>query len=181
MRRVLLVLLRRGSTRCQKKTAIKGARHHPTVHKQTTAMMTTTTTTTTNTTNTNTHDNAPRLVGAAVECADLCAPYITLEEARREREEAERQEERRAEWGDRLESAQRRAFKRARAAMEEVEAKETDDHAAKAAAMMMRERLASPLEMWFSPALERDVTRQKRLVEECLDDVRARAVLLLPE
>ena len=30
--------------------------------------------------------------------------------------------------------------------------------------------------MWFAPALERDVTRQARLVEECLDDVRARAV-----
>jgi hypothetical protein len=30
--------------------------------------------------------------------------------------------------------------------------------------------------MWFAPRLERDVTRQARLVEECLDDVRARAV-----
>ncbi len=55
----------------------------------------------------------------------------------------------------------------ARAAMKE----ETD--AVKAAAM--RERLASPLAMWFAPALERDVTRQKRLVEEYLDDVRERA------
>jgi hypothetical protein len=40
----------------------------------------------------------------------------------------------------------------------------------------MRERLASPLAMWFQPALEREVTRQKRLVEGCLDDVRERAV-----
>jgi hypothetical protein len=29
--------------------------------------------------------------------------------------------------------------------------------------------------VWFEPALERDVTRQTQLVEECLDDVRERA------
>jgi hypothetical protein len=74
--------------------------------------------------------------------------------------------------GDRLERAQIRAFKRARAAMEEEEETNNDD-AAKAAAL--RARLESPLAMWFAPARERDVTRQARLVEECLDDMRARA------
>jgi hypothetical protein len=37
-----------------------------------------------------------------------------------------------------------------------------------------RARLLIPVEMYFSPNKERDVTRQKRLVEECLDNVCAR-------
>ncbi len=85
------------------------------------------------------------------------APYITLEEARKERQEEERNEQRRAKWGDRLGSAALRAHKRARIAGKE----ETDD-AVKAAAM--RARHVIPLAMWFEPALERDVTRQTRLV-----------------
>ncbi len=61
------------------------------IHKQTTAMSMTTPYT-----NTNTNANAP--VAAADDCdcstayatsADLCAPYITLEEARKERQEEE--------------------------------------------------------------------------------------------
>jgi flagellar motor switch protein FliM len=132
-----------------------------------------TTTTTYTNTNANANANAPvAAVGAnalvaAVDndncctaratSADLCAPYITLEEARREKQEEEDNKQRRAKWGDRLESAQHHAFKRVRAAMEE----ETDT--VKAAAM--RERLASSLAMLFEPALERKVTRQKRLVE----------------
>ena len=100
--------------------------------------------------------------------ADLCAPYITLEEARRERAEEARDEARRDKWIDRLESAQFRALKRARAAAEE----ETD--AARAAAM--RARLGNGLETIFLVREEREVTRLAPLVEECLDDVRARAV-----
>ncbi len=58
--------------------------------------------------NTNTNANAP--VAAADDCdcgtvyatsAHLCAPYITLEEARKARQEEERNEQRRAKWGDR--------------------------------------------------------------------------------
>jgi hypothetical protein len=66
-------------------------------------------------------------------------------------------------------SARRRAFKRVRAAMEE------ETEADRAAAL--RARLEGPLAMWFAPApaLERDVTRQARLVEECLNDVRGAA------
>ncbi len=98
-------------------------------------------------TNTNTSANAP--VAAAVDdcdCgtgyathwnADLCAPYITLEEARKERQEEERNEqrppERRAEWGDRLENTALRAHKRAR-----VAEKEEIDEAVRAAAKCAR-------------------------------------------
>jgi hypothetical protein len=62
------------------------------------------TTTPYTTTNTNTNANAP--VAAADDCdcctafatsADLCAPYITLEEARKERQEEECNEQQRAE------------------------------------------------------------------------------------
>jgi hypothetical protein len=54
--------------------------------------------------------------------------------------------------------------------MEEEETNDADRAAA------LRARLGSPLAMWFAQGLERDVTRQARLVEECLEDVRARAV-----
>jgi hypothetical protein len=110
--------------------------------------------TTTPNTNTNTNANAP--VAAADDCgcgtayatsADLCAPYITLEEARKERQEEERNEQRRAEWGDRLENAALRVHKRAR-----VAEKEEMDEAVRAAAM--RARHVSPLAMWFEPALD---------------------------
>jgi hypothetical protein len=66
-------------------------------HKQTTAIMIMTTPP--NTTNTNTNANAPVAeadTGYATH-ADLCAPYITLAEARKERQEEERNEQRRAE------------------------------------------------------------------------------------
>ena len=43
-------------------------------------------------------------------------------------------------------------------------------------AVALRARLGNPSAMWFAPAHESEVTRQARLVEECLDDVRARAV-----
>jgi hypothetical protein len=86
----------------QIKTAIKGLRH-PTIYKQTTTVrMTTTTYTNITITNTNANEdarlvhaseNARLLVGAAVEDADLCTPYITLEGARKEKEEAARKEE----------------------------------------------------------------------------------------
>ncbi len=87
------------------------------IHKQTTAMSMMTTP---NTTNTNT--NAP--VAAVDDCdcctayatsADLCAQYITLDEARKERPEKERNEQRRAEWGDRLENKALRQPPRAQA------------------------------------------------------------------
>jgi hypothetical protein len=107
-----------------------------------------------NTTNTNTNANAP--VAEADDCdgctgyathADLCAPYITLEEALKERQEEERNEPRRAEWGNRLDNAVLRVHKRAR-----VAEKEEMDEAVRAA----------------------DVKQQTRLVIECLDDMRER-------
>ncbi len=136
------------------------------------------TTTPPNTTNTNTNANSP--VAEADDCdgctryvthADLCAPYITLEEARKERQEEERKEQRRAEWGDRLDNAALRVHKRAR-----VAEKEDLDEAVRAAAKRARHMIMmSPLAMWFEPALDRDVKQQMRLVIECLDDVRERA------
>ena len=136
-------------------------------------MMTTTTTTTTtnitNTTNTNKEDEhvimvvravVDAMVDAAVavdeeDCghatfADLCAPYITLEEARKEKAEEARNAERRAKWEDRIESAQHRAFKRVRAAAAAEEEEER--------AVALRARLGNPSAMWFAPALERKVT-----------------------
>ena len=89
------------------------------IHKQNTAISMPTTP---YTTNTNTNVIAP--VAAADDCdccttyatsADLCAPYITLEEARKERQEEERNEQRREQWDHRLECAQFRAGKRGRA------------------------------------------------------------------
>ncbi len=62
-------------------------------------------TTTPNTTDTNTNTNANAPVVEADECdgwtgygtrVDLCAPYITLEEARKERQEGELNKQRRA-------------------------------------------------------------------------------------
>ncbi len=90
-------------------------------HKQTTEMSMTTTLNTN--TNTNTIANAP--VAAAVDdycdcgtvyatSADLCAPFIiTLEEARKERQEEERNN---TKWGDRVENVALCAYKRARVA-----------------------------------------------------------------
>jgi hypothetical protein len=137
------------------------------IHKQTTEMSMTTTPYT----NTNTNTNAPVEAADYCDCctvyatsADLCAPYITLEEARKERQEEERNELRRAEWGDRLENV---------ALSARVAKEEEMDEAVRAAAM--RARHVSPLAMWFEPALERDVTHQTRLVIECLDNVRERA------
>jgi hypothetical protein len=130
------------------------------------------TTTPPTTPNTNTNTNAP--VAEADDCdgctgyathADLCAPYITLEEARKERQEEERNEQRRAEWGDLLDNVALRVHKRARVA-EKEEMDEAVREAAKRARHMM-----SPLAMWFEPALDRDVKQQTRLVIECLDDV----------
>jgi hypothetical protein len=135
------------------------------------------TTTPPNTTNTNTNANAP--VAEADDCdgctgyathADLCAPYITLAEARKERQEEERNEQRHAEWGDRLDNAVLRVHKRARVA-EKVEM----DEAVRAAAKRARHMMMSPLAMWFEPALDWDVKQQTQLVIECLDDVRERA------
>jgi hypothetical protein len=132
------------------------------------------TTTPPNTTNTNTNTNAP--VAEADDCdgctgyathADLCAPYITLEEARKERKEEESNEQRRTEWGDRLDNAALRVHKRAC-----VAAKEEMDEAIRAAAKRARHMMMSPLAMWFEPALDRDVKQQTLLVIECLDDVR---------
>jgi hypothetical protein len=66
------------------------------IHKQTTAMSITTNP------NTKTNSNANAPVAAADYCdccttyatsAGLCAPYITLEEARKERQEEERNEQ----------------------------------------------------------------------------------------
>jgi hypothetical protein len=83
-----------------------------------------------------------------------------------ERQEEERNEQRRTEWGDRLDNAVLRVHKRAR-----VAEKEEMDEAVRAAAK--RARHMSPLAMWFEPALDRDV--KPLLVIECLDDVRERA------
>jgi hypothetical protein len=113
-------------------------------------------------------DNCDCCTGYATH-ADLCAPYITLEEARKERQEEERNEQRRAEWGDRLENAALSVHKHAR-----VAEKEEMDEAVRVAAK--RARHMSPLAMWFEPALDRDVKQQTRLVIECLDDVRERAL-----
>jgi hypothetical protein len=131
------------------------------IHKQNTAISMPTTP---YTTNTNTNVIAP--VAAADDCdccttyatsADLCAPYITLEEARNERQQEERNEQRRAEWGDRLKNAALRANKRAR-----VAEKEEINEAVRVAAMHARD--VSTLAMWFEPALERDVKQQTRQV-----------------
>ncbi len=92
-----------------------------------------------------------------------------MEESRKERQEEERNEQLRAEWGDRLENAALRVHKRAR-----VAEKEEMDEAVRAAAKRAR-HMMSPLAMWFEPALDRDVKQQTRLVIECLDDVRERA------
>jgi hypothetical protein len=144
-------------------------------HKQTTAMsMTTTPNTNTNTVNT--RANAP--VAAAVDdcdcctayamSADLCAPYIiTLEEARKERQEEESNKQRREKWDYHLQYAQHRAHKRGRLALKE----ETDT--VKAAAMYAR--LSSTWASYFMPDEETEVTRFAQLVGECLDDVRERA------
>ncbi len=123
------------------------------------------------TTNTNTNTKSP--VAAADDdappttSADLCAPYITLEEARKERAEEERNEQLREQWDDRLESAQFRASKRARAALKE------EKDADKAAAL--RARLSCSYASFFLPDEETEVTRLAPLVEECLDDIRERA------
>jgi hypothetical protein len=99
--------------------AIKGRMPTKMIRKQTTAMSMTTTPNTT--TNTNTNANVPVAEADDCDCctgyathADLCAPYITLYEARKERQEEERNEQLRAEWGGRLENAVLRAHKRAR-------------------------------------------------------------------
>ncbi len=134
-------------------------------------------TTTPYTTNTNTNANAP--VAAADDCdygtayatsTDLCALYIILEEARKERQEDKRNEQRRTKWGDRLENAALSVHKRVR-----VAEKEEMDEAVRAAAT--RARHVSPLAMWFELALYRDVKQQTQLVIECLDDVRERAAV----
>ncbi len=133
-------------------------------------------TTTPNTdTNTNTNANAPVVEVDDCDCgtgyathAEICAPYITLEEARKERQEEERNEQLRAEWGDRLENAALRVHKRAR-----VAEKEEMDDAVRAAAKRARNK--SPLAIWFEPALARDVKQQTLLVIKCLDDERERA------
>ncbi len=91
-------------------------------HKPTTAMSMTMTLNT----NTNTNTNAP--VAAAVDdcdcgtayatSADLCAPYIiTLEEARKERQEEERNKQLREQWDNRMQYAQHCAHKRGRLAL----------------------------------------------------------------
>ena len=131
--------------------------------------------TTTPYTNTNTNANAP--VAEADDCdgctgyathADLCAPYITLEEARKERQEEERNEQRRAEWGDRLGSAALRALKSAR-----IAEKEETDYAVRAAAM--RARSDGHFDVFFDLSRDLEKMRLAPLVEECLDDVRERA------
>ncbi len=101
--------------------------------------------------------------------ADLCAPYINLEEARKERQKEERNEQRRTKWDNRLQYAQHRAHKRGRLALQE----QTD--AVKAAAMYARP--SSTLASYFMPDEETEVTRVAPLVEECLDDsdIRERA------
>ena len=121
----------------------------------TTAMMMLTTTTTTATNN----NKVDAMVDAAV--------VAVVVDGKKEKAE---EEERRAKkkWEDRIESAQHRAFKRVHAAMMEEKVEER--------AMALRARLGNPSVMWFAPASEHEVTRQVRLVEECLDDVRARAV-----
>ncbi len=133
--------------------------------------------TTTLNTNTNTNTNANAPVAAAVDdycdcgtayatSADLCAPYIiTLEEARKERQEEERNN---TKWGDCLENAALCAYKRARV----VEEVETDD-AVRAAAM--RARSNGHLDVFFDLSRNLEVTRLTQLVEECLDDLRERA------
>ena len=118
-------------------------------------MMTTTTTTATN-------NKVDAMVDAAVVAVD------EKEEEARKKEKAEEERRAKKKWEDRIESAQHRAFKRVHAAMEEEKVEER--------AMALRARLGNPSAMWFAPASEHEVTRQVRLVEECLDDVRARAV-----
>jgi hypothetical protein len=134
----------------------------------------------TTTLNTNTNTNAKAPVAAAVDdhcdcgtayatSADLCAPYIiTLEEARKERQEEERSKQLRTKWGGRLENAALRACKRARVAGEV----ETDD-AVRAAAM--RARSVGHLDVLFDLSRNLEGTRLAPLVEECLDDLRERA------
>jgi hypothetical protein len=132
---------------------------------------------TTTNTNTNTNANAP-VAALDDDCstayatrADLLSLYITLEEALKERQEEERNEQRRAKWGDRLQSAQHRAHKHVRVALKV----ETDTVRAAA----MRARLRSSLASFFLPEEELEVsqvTRLAPLVEECLDDVRERAL-----
>ena len=144
----------------------------------TTMMTTTPAPTTTNLTNitntitnTNNEEDAHRIVVMVVR-AVVDAKVVDLEEEARKKEKAE-EEERNDEarcdkWIDRLESAQFRVLKRARVALKE----ETD--AVRAAAM--RARLRNGLDTFFYVGEEREVTRLAPLVEECLDDVRARAV-----
>ena len=113
-------------------------------------------TTTTTTTATNNYNKVDAMVAV---------------EGEGKKEKPAEEEERRAKekkWEDRIESAQHRAFKRVHAAMMEEKVEER--------AMALRARLGNPSVMWFAPASEHEVTRQVRLVEECLDDVRARAV-----
>jgi hypothetical protein len=93
-----------------------------------------------------------------------------LAEARKERQEEERNEQRRAEWGDHLDNAVLRKHKRAH-----VSEKEEMDEAVRAAAKRARHMMMSPFVMWFEPALDRDLKQQTQLVIECLDDVRERA------
>jgi hypothetical protein len=123
------------------------------IHKQTTAMSMTTTNTNTNT---NTNANAP--VAAADDCdcdtayatsADLRAPYITLEEARKERQE-ERKKQWHEQWDDCLIYAQHYEHKRGRLAKKE------ETVAVKAAAMYAL--LSSSLASYFMPDEETEVT-----------------------
>jgi hypothetical protein len=122
------------------------------------------------TTYTNTNTNAP-VAAADDDCgtayatsADLCAPYITLEEEQKERQEEEHNEQRRAMWGDPLGNAALRALKHARIAEKE----ETDD-AVRAAAS------DGHLNFFFDPSRDLEVMRLAPLVEECLDVVSARS------
>jgi hypothetical protein len=88
--------------------------------------------------------------------ADLCAPYITLEEARKERQEEERNEQRRcsgAPSGETSWTTRRSACTSAHALPREEEM----DEAVSAAAKRARHMMMSPLAMWFEPALDRDV------------------------
>ena len=127
-------------------------------------MMLLLTTTTTTTTATNNYNKVDAMVDAAV-----MAVVVVVVDGKKEKPAEE--EERRAKekkWEDRIESAQHRAFKRVHAAMMEEKVEER--------AMALRARLGNPSAMWFAPASEHEVTRQVLLVEECLDDVRARAV-----
>ncbi len=91
-----------------------------------------------------------------------------MEEQRREKQEEEVNKLRREQRDDRLRNAQLRALKRGRLALKE------EKDAVKEAAMYAH--LSSTMVLSFMPDEEIEVTRVAPLVEECLDDVRARAV-----